>query len=333
VLAVIAFVDRFRATLLGSASDAMLKQIVPPIQLPRAVAVNEGREAAVEMVSGPLGGVLFSLSIVFPPLAQLLGNLGSLLATLGMTGRYRPRVEGADRTRVRDDLREAVVWSASQSIRLQLMAVAVTVNLGVSGLFLTVLLDLASDGVPAVQIGLLNTVFAASILVGAVAAPPLVSRVPTGVLAVVPVLAMALAGTVVPFAPNLIVIAAAYAVMGIGLAPLNAAAQGFFLHITPVAMQGRIDSFMGLVAMGLMPLGPAIAGWGLEIVGPLPTMLVFVGITALSALIALLGRDLRRVPVAAGWESFARTEGLAAEEPDAGGPDAEGGTGTPPDLD
>lgn len=312
-LAAIAFVDRLRGTLLESASNAMLKQIVPPAQLPRAFAVNEGREAAVEMGSGPLGGALLGVSILCPPLAQLLGNLGAVLATLAMRGRYRPRLEDAPSPRVRDDLREAVSWVLSQRIRLQLMAVAVTVNLGLNGLLLTVLLDLASEGAPAARVGLLNTALAASILLGAIAAPRLVDRVPTGAIVIIPILLMAVTGALIPFAPGMLWIAAAYVVMGAGLAPLNAAAQGFFMHLTPVAMQGRIGALMGLVSMGLMPLGPALAGWGLEIAGPLPTMLLFAGITAVGALVALLGRDLRRVPVAAQWEDYAREQGLAAQ--------------------
>ncbi|MDN5899913.1 MAG: MFS transporter [Brachybacterium sp.] len=313
-LAALAFADRLRAALFGSASNAMLKQIVPPALLPRAFAVNEGREAAVEMGSGPLGGALLGISLLCPPLTQLLGNLGSVLATLAMRGSYPPRLEDAPRSRVRDDLRDAVVWTLSQRIRRQLLAVAVAVNLGVNGLLLTVLLDLASEGVPAERIGLLNTALAASILLGAIAAPRLVDRVPTGTLAIAPILLAVAVGALIPFAPGMIWIAAAYAVMGVGLAPLNAATQGFFMHLTPVAMQGRINALMGLISLGLMPLAPVLAGWGLELVGPLPTMLLFAGITALGALAAVRGPDLRRVPVAAQWESYAREQGIATEE-------------------
>ncbi|MGO1258876.1 MAG: MFS transporter [Brachybacterium sp.] len=313
-LAALAFADRLRGTLFGSASNAMLKQIVPPALLPRAFAVNEGREAAVEMGAGPLGGALLGLSILCPPLMQLLGNLGSVLATLSMRGKYYPRTEPSPPTRVRDELREAVSWVLSQRIRLQLMGVAVAVNLGLNGLILAVLLNLASGGVSAARIGLLNTVLAASILLGAIAAPRLVDRVPTGAVVITPLLLMAMVGAFIPFAPGMLWIAAAYALMGLGLAPLNAATQGFFMHLTPVAMQGRIGALMGLVSMGLMPLGPVLAGWGLEVVGPLPTMLMFASITLLGALISLLGRDLRRIPVAGQWESYAREQGLAAEE-------------------
>ncbi|MDN5822514.1 MAG: hypothetical protein L0H39_13640, partial [Brachybacterium sp.] len=260
------------------------------------------------------GGALLGISLLCPPLAQLLGNLGSVLATLAMRGSYPPRLEDAPRSRVRDDLRDALAWALSQRIRRQLLAVAAAVNLGVNGLILTVLLDLASEGVPAERIGLLNTALAASILLGAIAAPRLVDRVPTGTLAIAPILLAVAVGALIPFAPGMIWIAAAYAVMGVGLAPLNAATQGFFMHLTPVAMQGRINALMGLISLGLMPLAPVLAGWGLELVGPLPTMLLFAGITALGALAAVRGPDLRRVPVAAQWESYAREQGIATEE-------------------
>ena len=315
VLAVIAFLDRLRGSLLGNASNAMLKQLVPPALLPRAVSVNQGREAAVEMGSGPAGGALLGLSIAFPPLAQLLGNLGSLVATLTMRRRYRPRAEGAAPTRWRDDLRDAVAWMGSQPIRLQMLAIASSVNLGANGLIFAVLLDLADAGVSATRIGLLNTVLAAAILVGAFAAPRLVDSVPTGILTIAPVLLMALVGAFLPFAPSMLWIGAAYAVLGIGLPAINASSQGFFTHITPVSMQGRVSALMRLVSSSLTPLAPAVAGWGLELVGTLGTMLVFTAVLVAGALVGLLGPDLRRVPTAPQWEGYARAEGLAVEEP------------------
>lgn len=314
VLAALAFADRFRETLLGSASNAMLKQIVPTTQLPRAVSVNQGREAAVEMASGPLGGALLGLSIVFPPLAQLLGNLGSVAATLTMRRRYHPRAEGAEHTKVGEDLREALSWMISQPIRMQVLAIASSVNLGANGLIFAVLLDLASDGVPAATIGLLNTVLAAAILLGAFLAPRLVDTVPTGALAIVPVLLMAAVGVFLAFAPGMLWIGAAYAVLGIGLPAINASSQGFFTHITPIAMQGRVSSLMRLVSSALMPLAPAVAGWGLDLVGVFPTMLVFAAVLVLGALVGVLGPDLRRIPTAPQWEHYARQEGLAVEE-------------------
>src|SRR5699024_2069572 len=224
--------------------------------------------------------------------------LGSVLATLTMRRRYAPRTAGAERTRVGEDLREARRWMTSQPLRLQILAIASSVNLGANGIIFAVLLDLAADGIPATRIGLLNTVLAAAILLGALLAPRLVDTVPTGVLAIVPVRLMSLVGVFLASGPEMVWIGAGYVVLGIGIPAINASSQGFFTHITPVAMQGRVGSLMRLVSIALMPLAPAVAGWGLDLVGLMPTMLVFAGVLVLGAVAGLLGRGLRRIPTA-----------------------------------
>lgn len=312
VLAGLSFLTNLRGTLLGSsASNAMLKQIVPPAQLPRAFAVNEGREAAVSMGAGPAGGALLGVGLAFPALAQLLGFAGSVLATLAMRGQYRPRALDAEPTRVLADLREALQWCLSQRIRLQLAGVALALNLAGNGMLMTVVLNLALRGVPAARIGLLETVLAGSILVGALVAPRLLERVPTGTIILSVVASLAVAAAVVPALDSLVAIGAVYAVMGLGLAPLNAGTQGFFMHITPSQMQGRVGSFMGIGAMALAPLAPGIAGFGLEHLGTGATFAIFAGVGVLGLLICLCGRQLRRIPVASDWVGYAEREGLA----------------------
>lgn len=58
VLATLTVVDRLRAALLGSASDAMLKRLAHPSQFPTAMSVNQGRDAAIELGAAPAGGAL-----------------------------------------------------------------------------------------------------------------------------------------------------------------------------------------------------------------------------------------------------------------------------------
>lgn len=310
ILAALAVADRFRGALLGRSSDAMLKQIVAPRQIPRAVAVNEGRDAAVELGAGPLGGALLALGIALPSLVQMIGALASGLTTLLLRGDYRPRTEDAPRSRVREDLREAGAWVLAQPIRLQLGAVAALINLGSNGLILAVTLSLALRQVPAVQIGLLSSVLGGSVLVGAFLAPRIVERVPTGLLIIGQITAMAVLGLVLALTEQVLVIALVYGAIGLGIAPLNAATSGFFMLITPVAMQGRIGALMALVATALMPLAPALAGWGLDGLGRPGTMAIFAGICVLAALISLRGPHLRTVPSARGWQEHARAHGL-----------------------
>lgn len=44
--------------LLGEASDAALRSVVPQERYPQAVALNEGRDAAIRLAIGPVGGFL-----------------------------------------------------------------------------------------------------------------------------------------------------------------------------------------------------------------------------------------------------------------------------------
>src|SRR5699024_10805990 len=117
---------------------------------------------------------------------------------------------------------------------------------------------------------------------------------------------------------------AGYVVLGIGIPAINASSQGFFTHITPVAMQGRVGSLMRLVSIALMPLAPAVAGWGLDLVGLMPTMLVFAGVLVLGAVAGLLGRGRRRIPPAPRRGAGARQDGLAVEEPEEPAPERGG---------
>jgi MFS family permease len=314
VLSVLAFVHRLRGSLLGLASDAMLKQIVPPVLLPRALAINEGRGATVELGSGPIGGALLAVHLALPAVALVVGQLGALVATLRMRGDYRPRSADAPRRHVGRDLLEALRWSIAQPVRVQLGAVAALINLGSNGALLSVTLMLAARGVPAARIGLLTSVLAASILMGAVLAPRIVERVRTGVVVVGVLMILAGLTAAIPLMPAVWMIAFLYAGVGFGIAPLNAACGGYFLHITPTSMQGRVGALNSLVAMGLMPLAPAVAGWGLAHAGATATLAAFAAVCLLAAVIALIGPHVRSIPAADGWQDHARATGVAAQD-------------------
>lgn len=312
VLAVIAGLDRFRGSLLGSASDAMLKQLVTSRQLPMAVSVNEGRDAAIQLGSGPAGGALLAVSLALPALVQAVGNVVSVVCTLFMRGDYRVLPQDGPRQSILASLREGFAWLLAQRLRLQIAACAALVNLALNGALLTITLMLAADGVPAARIGLLMTTLAGAIVIGALLAPTLVATVPTGVLVIVEFCVLAVAVAAMGLMPNMWWVGALAAASGLGIPALNAAIMGYFMNITPNAMQGRAQAMTGLISMGLMPLAPAIAGFGLEALGRTATLGIFAAVCIAGALVALLGRDLRRVPVSARWEEHSRADGCVA---------------------
>ena len=313
-LGAIAFIDQLRGALFEPASTAMLRQIVSRKQLPTAVSVNQGRDAAVELGSGPAGGALLGLGIAFPVVAQLIGHVGSLIMTLLLRDGYRPNPSGQAKTHPLADVRDGASWMIRQPVRLQLGIAAALVNLGISGVILAVTLSLAQQGVDPAIIGLLSSVLALSLLVGSVVAPKLVRAVPTGVLAVGELLVIAVGASLIPMMPNMWWIAAIYAVMGLGIAPLNAGVMGYFTLITPNRLLGRVGAFMGLLSMGLTPIAPAVAGWGLDHLGDVGTMSIFAGICVVAAAVAALSPGVRSIPNSECWEAHASEHGLLPED-------------------
>lgn len=310
VLSAIGFADRLCSALADSASSAMLRQIVTPKQLPAAVAVNQGRESAIELGSGPVGGALLSLHLAFPLVVQAIGHVGSIIMTWLLRDIYRGRPADAEATHPFTDIRDGAAWMVRQPARLQLGIAAALVNLGINGIILTVTLWLAQDGVSPALIGMLSTIMAASMLLGSVAAPKIVAVVPTGLLTVIELAMVAAAAACIPFLPNMWWIAAVFAAVAFGIAPLNAGLMGYFTLITPNELMGRVGAFMGMLTMGLTPLAPFVAGWGLDALGQFGTMLIFAGVCIVALLTAGLASGVRTIPASDGWEAHAREQGL-----------------------
>lgn len=77
-LIVVGFVSAGAGAFFGSAESAAVKAIVSTRQLPAALSVNEGRQAAAGLAGGPVAGLLWTVSQVLP----FWGNTVSFLASM-----------------------------------------------------------------------------------------------------------------------------------------------------------------------------------------------------------------------------------------------------------
>lgn len=306
-LAILLFLDRLRATLLGSASHTMLKQIVPASQLPAAFAVNEGRAAVIELGASPLSGLLLGVNRVLPFAGQALGHVANLMATALLRGDYSPPASAKGLASAWRDVVEAVRWSFAQAVRVQLMGVVLLANLATQGIVMLVTLSLGEQGVAPGVIGLVMSVAAVGLLLGALGAGTLSARFPTGPLMIILLVVMCAACGLFALTPTVLGSAAAVFLMGLATAPISSGLQGFFMHITPKEMLGRVGALSSLASLGLLPLAPAAAGWGLDLIGVQGTRLLFAGIMVVSLVIALIARQIRQIPVAAAWREHAKS--------------------------
>lgn len=92
LLLVLGVLMSIRSGLLSTASDALLRDVVPAKELPRRMAINEGRDAAVELGGGPIAGALVTWNWIATFAAEIALNVLALLAALGI----RPLPEADD---------------------------------------------------------------------------------------------------------------------------------------------------------------------------------------------------------------------------------------------
>lgn len=151
------------------------------------------------------------------------------------------------------------------------------------------------------------SVAAVGLLLGALGAGTLSARFPTGPLMIILLVVMCAACGLFALTPTVLGSAAAVFLMGLATAPISSGLQGFFMHITPKEMLGRVGALSSLASLGLLPLAPAAAGWGLDLIGVQGTGLLFAGIMVVSLVIALIARQIRQIPVAAAWREHAKS--------------------------
>ncbi|MGJ9463353.1 MFS transporter [Actinotignum sp. GS-2025e] len=331
-LAALAFLDRLRNSLLSPASNSMLKQVVPGRLLPNAVAANQGRDAAVTLATGPAGGALLAIHLYVPALAQIIGQLASMGATLLMRGDYRSGRSCGDEcsgragcpensensassistgriSRALAEFNESLRWIWDRTAVRVLLICACLLNLGWAGMMMSVTLGLADRGVEPALIGLLATALGCGALAGAVVAAKVVARVASGVLIVAGFLMCAGVVALVPFLPGLGWIGAVYALMGLIIPAVNAAVMGLVTLMTPNELMGRVGSVSQFFSSGAAAFAPALAGWGIGALGWELTQSAFAFPTALAAFAMLASAQVRRIPASPQWENYLEETG------------------------
>ncbi|MCK3770622.1 MFS transporter [Microbacterium aerolatum] len=203
------------------------------------------------------------------------------------------------------EVREGFGWLFSRVDLRGVLFVATIVNLGFSSALTTVIYALQQQGHTPLTIGLLATGAGVAMLVGALFAPLLVSRVRAGTV-IIGGLAVSAIGVfaLIPFhSPLLLTLVLAGIVLFIPA--VNAALMGYFMVATPTEMLGRANSASAVLGMGAMPLAPLVAGIGLSLIGREATLIVGAVICAIAVLLAVSNSALRALPAESGWAAHA----------------------------
>lgn len=291
-----------RAGLLAGASDAALKQVVPAALLPTASSANQARDAVVAMGGPPLGGLLLGIGALPALAAAGAAYLVAAVGALVLRGDFRPE-RTTDAASVRAEAVEGLRWLWARAELRRVMTVALLLNLGLNAAVTTLLYHLATTGEDPARIGLVSTALGVGMLVGAVAAGPVVQRFPSGLVAMAGMSLAGLSMLVLPFVPGFWGTLAVLTVGILGGPATNAAMMSYLMHQTPRRVLGRVMSAAELVGAGALPLAPVLAGWGLSLLGLRPTLLACAAICLLAVGAVLSSRALRTLPRPADWAS------------------------------
>lgn len=310
-----------RAGFFDIAGESALKEIVPDDAMGRAQAANQGRDAVLQLAGGPLGGVLLAAGAWLIGAAMAVCHVIAM-ATAWMLRRSAPggaapsaaasevglaaAAVAIGRPNALREIAEGFRWLISRPDLRGVLFVATIVNLGFSTAMTTVIYALQQAGHSTITIGLLATGAGVAMLVGALIAPLLVSRVRASIVIIggLGVATLGVFGMIPAHEPLALVVVLAVTVFFVPA--VNAALMGYFMVATPTELLGRANSASAVLGMGAMPLAPLIAGFGLAAIGRENTLVTASVLCAISVLLAVANRGLRALPVEAGWSAHAR---------------------------
>lgn len=289
------------AGILAPAEVSAVRTVVPAALLPTALAQTEARQHVASLAGGPLGGALFTAARWLPFAADLLSYaacwvlLGRIRTDLSAPARDAPAprahheiADGARFVLTRPFFRAMLLWSP-------------LVNLTVNATLFIAVLRLIQAGTNPVHIGLVETAAGVSGILGALAAPRLITTIPTGTLTVL--VAWSWVPLMVPLALfNTPLTAALCLSAGIFLNPAgNSGIYAYRIHLTPPELNGRVHATMQFAAYSTMPLFPLIAGGLLAVAGGPTAVSILIAATAAVALIPTLSHHVRSVPRPTNW--------------------------------
>jgi MFS family permease len=301
---VVAFVEGFGGAVYASAQGGALRAVVPRPQLPAAVNVVTGRDAALRLATPPIGGALFGIARALPFLVHAFSYLVSTVLLLAIRTPFQEE-RARERASLRTQLAEGMRFLWNQPfLRTMAFLFGLTNFLG-PGVMLALVVIGQNDGLTGGEIGLLVSAFGASVLVGSLVSPFIRRRLPVRGILLLELWTWVGCGVFLVW-PSVYVLAASVVPTGLVIPSTDSVVRSYELSLTPDRLLGRVDGVRTTIALTIAPLGPLIAGYLLDVTSERATIAVFTAVGVILALWGTFSPSIRAAP---------RLSGLSAREP------------------
>jgi MFS family permease len=290
----VAFVEGAGAAVFSSAQSGAFRAVVPTPQLPAAVAVATGREAAIGAASPALGGVLFGIARALPFLVHAVLYLFSAIALLAMRTPFQQERE-ADRARLRARMAEGFrfLWD-NPFLRTVSLLFGLANFIGPGVLFAIVVIG-EEQGLTSGRVGLLVAGFGACILVGSILSPLVRRRLPVRGVLLLELWTWVGCGIFVIW-PNVYVLTASILPTALAIPSTDSVVHSYRFAMTPDRLMGRVASVWTTIGLAIAPLGPLVAGLLLESTSARAAIAVFAAAGLALALWGTLSGSIRAAP-------------------------------------
>ncbi|KAB5608130.1 MFS transporter [Bifidobacterium jacchi] len=331
VLMVIAVLLGVRSGLFGGTTNSMLRGVVADEDLPIAISLNNGRDAAIEVAGGPLGGLLMGISKALPVWACMVLNGIATLCSFGIhnywkksdggkpgdnTSDNEPSERAANANADKDtkashpvhryvsDALAGLRWLLTTRFNRHTL-VPSAVGFGCFNALITLsILDIVQQGKGALSAGFIYSSIGIGMFFGSLVSAKIVSHVPTGVIAMVAFAVMTVTAVGITLAPNawmrFLFLLVCMALLPAG----NASMGGFQAILVSKSAQGRVNAGLGTIEMIVSPVIVALSGVFMQWFGYRTAGVILSIVTLLSVLYGFSMKAVRAIPKPDGWHAF-----------------------------
>jgi hypothetical protein len=299
-LVLVLLIEGSGTVMFAIAELAALPHVVRPEQVGRARAVNEAIDAVTGVVGPGVAGLIINVGrnhTVGAMFAYLADGISYLMSGFSLALVRRPLQghRGSDRVNLLDAIGEGMrfLWR-ERTLRALAVLTTVTNFLQAPMSLCLIILGQQRLGLSAAEIGAVFGIAGGAGVAGAVLAPIAHSRLSMRTIATVSAATWALSAGALGMAGNVVVLTIGWALTQLLWPIYSVALVSYRLAITPDPLQGRVTSAFRTFSYGVEPLGPALGG---VLVAVLGAPVIF-GVIALALTCCAIGAWLVRPDLA-----------------------------------
>ncbi len=283
-LGINAFLEGILAMLFGLAYTASLGQVVAREQLSSALAQEEFMEGTTALCGPSLSGLLFTLSQMFPFIADAISYAVSIISLLLIRAPFQGE-RSSERPHLLAEIREGLAWMWQQPFVRTMMLFTVPGAFILSGNILAILVLAQQRGASPVVIGVIFAFGGIGSIVSSLLTPFWEKHLSVGQAILLCRWLFAILWPLYVLIP--VPLLMGLVEFGVGFAdPIEDVPYfSYRLSLIPDVLRGRVIAACRIFPGFARPLGLLLTGFLLQSVGPVPTLLIsWVGVLLLALL-------------------------------------------------